>query len=69
MDKVTYRGRTNVNNPNVGEEKKGDLIGVYVYKFKINHQQFLLAYEWDPTLRILLALGVHENVYRDLKRI
>ncbi|WP_331712958.1 type II toxin-antitoxin system RelE/ParE family toxin [Legionella waltersii] len=30
---------------------------------------FFLAYEWDPTLRILLALGVHENVYRDLKRI
>lgn len=57
-----------VNNPKIGEEKKGDLIGVYVYKFKINHQQFLLAYEWDPSLRILLALGVHENFYRDLKR-
>lgn len=60
--------RTIVNNPKVGEEKKGDLAGVYVYKFKMNHQQFLLAYEWDPTLRILLALGVHENFYRDLKR-
>ncbi|KTC73193.1 type II toxin-antitoxin system RelE/ParE family toxin [Legionella bozemanae] len=59
---------TIVNNPKVGEEKKGDLVGVYVYKFKMNHQQFLLAYEWDPTLRILLALGVHENFYRDLKR-
>jgi mRNA-degrading endonuclease RelE of RelBE toxin-antitoxin system len=51
---------TIVNHPNIGEEKKGDLVGVYVYKFKINHQQFLLAYEWDPALRILLALGVHE---------
>ena len=60
--------RTIVNNPKVGEEKKGDLVGVYVYKFKMNHQQFLLAYEWDPTLRILLALGVHENFYWDLKR-
>lgn len=58
---------TLVNNPKVGEEKKGDLVGVYVYKFKMNHQQFLLAYEWNPTLRILLALGVHENFYRDLK--
>ncbi|MCW8443625.1 type II toxin-antitoxin system RelE/ParE family toxin [Fluoribacter gormanii] len=29
---------------------------------------FLLAYEWDPALRILLALGVHQNFYRDLKR-
>ncbi|MCW8452460.1 type II toxin-antitoxin system RelE/ParE family toxin [Legionella quinlivanii] len=56
-----------VNNPKIGEEKKGDLAGVYVYKFKISHQQFLLAYEWDPASRILLALGIHENFYRDLK--
>lgn len=59
---------TIVNNPKVGEEKKGNLNGVYVYKFKINHQEFLLAYEWDPVLRVLLALGVHENFYRDLKK-
>lgn len=59
---------TIVNNPKIGEEKKGDLVDVFVYKFKINQQQFLLAYEWEPTLRILLALGVHENFYRDLKR-
>lgn len=60
--------RTIVNNPKIGEEKKGDLVGVYVYKFKINHQQVLLAYEWNLGLRMLLALGVHENFYRDLKR-
>lgn len=57
-----------VNDPNIGEEKKGDLSGVYVYKFKINLQQMLLAYEWDDENSILLALGVHENFYRDLKR-
>lgn len=56
------------SNPEVGEEKKGDLTGVCVYKFKINKQETLLAYEWDPGLRILLALGVHENFYRNLKR-
>lgn len=56
-------------NPKIGEAKKGDLAGVYVYKFKIHHQEFLLAYEWDPTERLLLALGVHENFYRDLKKI
>lgn len=55
-------------SPKIGEEKKGDLSGVYVYKFKINQQQMLLAYEWDETQRLLLALGVHENFYRDLKR-
>lgn len=56
-------------NPKIGEEKKGDLSGVYVYKFKINQQQILLAYEWDEKQRVLLALGVHENFYRDLKKI
>jgi mRNA-degrading endonuclease RelE of RelBE toxin-antitoxin system len=57
-----------INHPTIGEEKKGDLAGVYVYKFKIHHQEFLLAYEWDPLNRLLLALGVHENFYRDLKK-
>ena len=57
-----------IKNPNVGEEKKGDLTNVYVYKFKIHRQEILLAYEWNPQERLLLALGVHENFYRDLKR-
>jgi len=57
-----------VSNPELGEGKKGDLAGVFVYKFPIQQQEMLLAYEWDPTQRILLALGVHENLYRDLKR-
>lgn len=57
-----------IKNPELGAAKKGDLSGVYVYKFKIKNQEYLLAYEWDPKERILLALGVHENFYRDLKR-
>ncbi len=57
-----------VDNPALGEQKRGDLSGVYVYKFDCVNQQFLLAYEWDPQTRVLLALGVHENFYRDLKR-
>ncbi len=57
-----------IKNPNIGEEKKGDLAGVYVYKFKMHHQEYLLAYEWDSLNRLLLALGVHENFYRDLKK-
>lgn len=55
-------------DPTIGEEKKGDLAGVFVYKFKLKNQEFLLAYEWDAINRILIALGVHENFYRDLKR-
>lgn len=57
-----------IENPDIGEANRGDLAGVYVYKFKLDHQEILLAYEWDPTLRLLLALGVHENFYRDLKK-
>ena len=55
-------------NPHLGQQKKGDLAGVYIYKFKINKQELLLAYEWLPKERILLALGMHENFYRDLKK-
>ena len=58
-----------IENPSIGEEKKGDLAGVFVYKFKIHNQEFLLAYEWDPLSRLLVALGVHENFYRDLKKV
>ena len=57
-----------IQNPEIGDEKRGDLSGVYIYKFKIHHQEFLLAYEWDSMQRLLLALGVHENFYRNLKR-
>lgn len=57
-----------MDDPEIGQEKKGDLDGVFVYKFNIHHQLMLLAYEWEPKQRLLLALGVHENFYRDLKR-
>jgi mRNA-degrading endonuclease RelE of RelBE toxin-antitoxin system len=60
--------RAIVANPEIGEAKKGDLAGVYIYKFPLNRQQTLLAYEWNPKTRVLLLLGSHENFYRDLKR-
>lgn len=60
--------RAIIQDPEVGEEKRGDLAGVFVYKFKIYHQEMLLAYEWGVDSRMLLALGVHENFYRDLKQ-
>ena len=57
-----------VRDPAIGATKKGDLLGVFVYKFKSNGQLILLAYEYDPATRMLLLLGSHENFYRDLKR-
>ena len=57
-----------VDHPEVGELKTGDLAGVRVYKFRMHDQQILLAYEYDGEIVILLmAIGVHENFYRDLK--
>lgn len=57
-----------VKDPLLGEEKKGDLAGVFVFKFHCVNRLFLLAYEFDPATRILLLVGTHENFYRDLKR-
>ncbi len=56
-----------VQDPALGETKKGDLSGVYVYKFDCVNQLFLLAYEYDPASRLLLLVGTHENFYRNLK--
>ncbi len=59
-----------VADPSVGETKVGDLAGIQVYKFKLNKQEVLLAYECDlETITLyLLKLGSHENFYRDLKK-
>lgn len=57
-----------VADPTLGEAKKGDLAGVYVYKFQCVGKLYLLAYEYDPVTRMLLLVGTHENFYRELKR-
>ena len=59
-----------IKNPLIGEMKKGDLNGVQVYKFKMVKQLTLLAYDFNSSKPqiILLALGSHENFYRDLKK-
>ena len=57
-----------VRNPTLGEAKKDDLSGVYIYKFDCINQLFLLAYEYDPITRLLLLVGTHENFYRNPKR-
>ncbi len=56
-------------DPVIGEAKVGDLLGVYVYKFRLSQQQALLAYRIvDQESIKLLTFGPHENFYRDLKR-
>ncbi len=56
-----------VDNPSIGSEKKGDLRGVFVHKFKIHSFQYLLAYRFTRENLELIMIGPHENYYRDLK--
>lgn len=56
-----------IENPFVGEEKKGDLRGVYIHKFKIKTIQYLLSYRAINDGLELIMIGPHENYYRDLK--
>jgi mRNA-degrading endonuclease RelE of RelBE toxin-antitoxin system len=56
-------------SPEIGETKKGKLIGIRVYKFQMINQLTLLAYELssDRMQLILLAIGSHENFYKNLE--
>ena len=56
-----------IDNPSIGQEKKGDLRGVYIHKFKIQTIQHLLSYRFFGDDLELIMIGPHENYYRDLK--
>ena len=62
--------KTLMKDPKLGEPKKGDLAFLRVHKFKMNKQLTLLGYSFDEGQLILelMALGSHENFYRDFKR-
>ena len=58
-------------DPLLGEQKKGDLAFLRVHKFSMVNQLTLLGYSYEDgsvTLE-LMALGSHENFYRDIKKI
>jgi mRNA-degrading endonuclease RelE of RelBE toxin-antitoxin system len=56
-----------LQNPLIGIEKKGDLRGVFVHKFRIESMEYLLSYRLVSNGLELVMIGVHENYYRDLK--
>lgn len=56
------------DHPELGHQKKGDLSEVFVHKIKVHAQQILIAYVVDVEKGIFVAVGFHENFYRDLKR-
>lgn len=55
-------------SPESGEQKKGDLASVFVYKCHLSGQLYLIAYLFDENTVTLLSVGSHENFYRELKR-
>jgi mRNA interferase RelE/StbE len=66
-DALDREVRNIAENPNVGEDKKGDLKGVFVHKFKLKTNLYLLAYRKTGLDLELIMIGSHENYYRDLK--
>lgn len=58
-----------VENPFIGQEKRGDLRGVYVHKFTIHTTRYLLSYRMaEPHTLELIMIGPQENYYRDLTK-
>lgn len=65
------------DNPAIGESKVGDLAGIWVYKFKFNHLEYLVGYRppargaRNHGVELLIIdfyqVGSHENFYDDLK--
>ncbi|MBW2004728.1 MAG: type II toxin-antitoxin system RelE/ParE family toxin [Deltaproteobacteria bacterium] len=55
-----------IQDPSVGIEKKGDLKGVFVHKFKIKTALYLLSYRLVPDGIELITIGSHENYYRNV---
>jgi mRNA-degrading endonuclease RelE of RelBE toxin-antitoxin system len=61
--------RAILSDPQIGENKVGDLAGIQVYKFRMGGLLCLVAYRiLDESNLKLLMVGPHENFYRDLKR-
>lgn len=60
-------------NPLAGQERKGDLADITLYKFKLNEQDILLTYQllpdrWTSTDLILLAIGSNQNFDASVNR-
>ncbi|MBI4691352.1 MAG: type II toxin-antitoxin system RelE/ParE family toxin [Nitrospirae bacterium] len=57
-----------INNPDMGEAKKGDLSGIRVHKFKSQRQEYLIAYKTESNTMVFYMIGTHEHFYRELKQ-
>jgi mRNA interferase RelE/StbE len=53
-----------LHKSSIESEKKSDLGGVFVHTFKIQTNQYLLAYRFLRDNLELIMVGPHENYYR-----
>ena len=59
------------DNPYIGEEKTGDLAGIYGYDIFYNRTNYEIAYriyEEGGKLVVVILAGTRENFYDELKR-
>lgn len=56
-----------IDDPEIGEQKSGDLRHVWVYKYKLKVMLYLLAYSYNAEEITLLSVGFHENFYHHYK--
>jgi mRNA-degrading endonuclease RelE of RelBE toxin-antitoxin system len=69
LKKVVETGLGQIkDNPEIGEKKVGDLSEVSIHKVKFKSQQLLIAYRYNESTGLFVAVGFHENFYRDLKK-
>lgn len=63
--------RALIEDPLLGEQKKGELSFMRVYKFKMVKQLTLLGYSYEDGALVLelITLGSHENFYRNVKKL
>ena len=57
-----------LENPALGETKKGDLQGFRVHKFAFKKQRLLIAYKVLVNEILFYMVEPHENFYRNLKK-
>jgi mRNA-degrading endonuclease YafQ of YafQ-DinJ toxin-antitoxin module len=57
-----------IEDPEICEQKKGNLKGIRVHKFTFGHQLLLLSYEVSENVLRLYTIGSHENFYKKLKK-
>lgn len=62
-------------DPNIGEQKAGDLREIWVYKFRFSKQEYLIAYRLGQSKEGIsfvwisfYQIGSHENFYSQLKK-